>query len=148
MKIYKIENWNLLKIELKEKEIENYKKKYMTYITEDTIIFNFDYNLAKPYIMRILQKKKFLDDYNKFTIIIVWLLVALFYVFTTLMTSSIKTEFNKIYDLLKINEKEAGKILDKYKEKKEIKTINPISNSVIIPDNNNNTWDNTIKKLK
>jgi ABC-type maltose transport system permease subunit len=98
--------------------------------------------------MRILKKKKFLDDYNKFTIIIVWLLVALFYVFTTFLTSAIKTEFNKVYDLLKINEKEAWKLLDKYKEKKEIKTINPITNSVIVPNINNNTWNNTIEKLK
>jgi hypothetical protein len=43
----------------------------MFYQENEIIIFNFDYNLAKPYIMRILKKKKFLDDYNKFTIIIV-----------------------------------------------------------------------------
>jgi hypothetical protein len=57
MKIYKIDNGYLLPIELEEKQLKERKKKYFFYEKDEMIIFNFDYNKIKPFVMSILAKK-------------------------------------------------------------------------------------------
>ena len=80
---YKIENWILQKINLDEKKSKEYYKKYITYKGEGFTIYNFDYNLIKPYVVRLLQLKGYFEDYNKITIIIIvsvlFVIVGLFY---------------------------------------------------------------------
>ena len=136
MKIYKIENWHLLKIDLTEKEIAEYKKKYMHYEVDDLLIFNFDYNIVKPYVINILKKKKFLDDYNKASIFVVSIIMFIWFMLNFYFVSSIKNEVIKLQP--------------KTEEKKEVKVFNPIS-GVISPSTwtiNTKNWTWTNKKMK
>lgn len=98
--IYKIENWNLKKMYITDKQVENYSKKYMHYVYDDLIIFNFDYNLIKPYVVRLLQKKGFYDDYNKTTIAIIttilFIFIWIYYLFNNWINKKIDT-INKTF---------------------------------------------------
>lgn len=133
-KIYKIQDWQLDEIELNEKELEIYKKKYMSYNKGDMLIFNLDYNLIKPYVVRLLQMKGFYDDYNKITIMIVWVLCvviwSLFYFFNNNINNKIKwmqktyiSKLNEINKWIKFTENKMNNVSE---------TINEINDKSII----------------
>jgi hypothetical protein len=78
MKIYKIDNGYLLPVELEEKQLKEWKKKYFFYEKDEMIIFNFDYNKIKPFVMSILAKKKYLEDFNKKTLLLITIILFAF----------------------------------------------------------------------
>jgi hypothetical protein len=78
-----------------EKQLNSWKKKYFFYEKDDIIIFNFDYNKIKPFVMSILNKKKYIENFNIAMVIMGSIILILFGIFTLLKVDSIKQEITK-----------------------------------------------------
>lgn len=93
-KVYKIDSGHFLKMPLDDKKLEWFKTKYMYYQDNDLVIFNFDHNLAKPHLLRLLKLKGYFDttNYKIIWILFFFLIIfAGFYYFGWKSTAS-KTE--------------------------------------------------------
>jgi len=129
MKTYIIDNWHLLKVELSEKEIKNWKKNFFHYQVDDIVIFNKDYNKIKPYLMYLLQKKGFIKYvYNTVLVIWFWLISFILYFVYYNLNKNInlnikKTEtvINKLEDLTKKQANLTWKVLNVKVETKKWK---------------------------
>ncbi len=95
MKIYKIDNGYLLPVDLDEKQLKERKKKYFFYEKDDFLIFNFDYNKIKPFVLSILKKKKYLEDINKKLLAIVGIMLASTFFISYYYLNQIKGEYKK-----------------------------------------------------
>lgn len=130
MKYYKIENGFLFEIDLNEKQIKEYQKKYFYYNKDEMIIFNFDYNKIKPLVLSIMQKKWYIKNLVKaLTISFVWVIIffmILFYLFNRNIENKITL------------------IITKMNNEKQTKNKIVVSNPVGLSNIHSLTWSNNI----